>query len=246
MKFLLGLILCVGVVAEAAIKESKVLRVGAINSPPHVTDLQTNPPQGAFIEFFSKKILPDVLSKHHYKVEWNASPLKRQFRDLEVGQLDLLLMVVRTPEREKIYDYSVQPLVREQPAMVVRKSLFKNHGAVSIKEFSGKTVGLVTGALIPDFFKKHRIDYIPVAGDDAGDRIPNLVETQRIDGAFIYLKSIADGVAQKYKNDNLKSLLIYDVPAYSMYIAYSKKVPASIRNEIDAQLALHLKEYKIK
>ncbi|UYL09364.1 transporter substrate-binding domain-containing protein [Bdellovibrio sp. SKB1291214] len=223
-----------------------VLRMGAIASPPHVTDAEATPPKGKLIDFLLKVILPSVIEKHHLRIEWHSAPLKRQFRDLEVHNLDVLLLVLKTPEREKAYNYSAEPLIQEPAAMIVNKDDYKNRNSVSIKDFKGKTIGLLGGALVPEFVKTHDIKSISIAGEDAGERIPNLIETKRIDGGFVYLKSIGDGVAKSSQGERLKAVTIVDLPVYSLYIAYSKKVPAKIRAQIDAQLRQHLYEYKYK
>ncbi|WP_413560680.1 substrate-binding periplasmic protein [Bdellovibrio sp. HCB209] len=246
MKYWAGLFFYATMFCGGAHAQAEVLRIGAIDSPPHVTDAQSNPPKGEFIAFLQKYILPPVIKKHKVKVEWHSAPLKRQFRDLEVGNLDVLLMVLRNPEREKVYNYSEDPVIADQPGMIVPKNLFKNRDSVSIKEFSGKNVGLVAGAFVPEYFQQNKINTVVIAGEDAGERIPNLVETKRIDAAFIYLNSITEGVVRNSKIPSIKSVTVTDVPPYSMYLAYNKKVSAKVRNEIDTQLRLYLKEYKFK
>jgi hypothetical protein len=240
MKFLIGVILCaISCFAEAKEKRT-VFRIGSIASPPHVTDAQSNPPKGRLIEYLQAAILPPVIEKNNLKIEWHSAPLKRQFRDLENGHVDVLLMVLKTPEREKTYNYSSVALVTESPAMIVHRDDFKNRKTVSVREFTGKTIGLLGGALVPDFLKEHDIKSITVAGDDAGERIPNLVETKRVYAAFFYSYSIADGVAKmtksKGKGENLRAVTIGDLPKYELYIAYNKKVSAKIRDEIDEQI----------
>ncbi|WP_413586967.1 substrate-binding periplasmic protein [Bdellovibrio sp. HCB274] len=228
------------------VQAETLLRIAAVPGPPHVTKSEVNPPEGALPEFMIKYVLPPVIEKFKLKVVWRGAPLKREFRALEIGDLDMLFMIVKTPDREEMYHFSAEPLMTEQPGMIVSKKLFKDRTSVSIRDFTGKTVGQMAGSLVPQFFIDNKINYITLNGEDVGVRLSNLVENNRIDGVFIHLVSVTEGVINANKFNNLKSVTIEDVPAYSTYIAYNKKLSAEIRAEIDRQIVLNRKHYKIK
>ncbi|WP_413578093.1 substrate-binding periplasmic protein [Bdellovibrio sp. HCB290] len=237
---------CFAVSQTASAASEAFLRVAAVSAPPHVTMSEVNPPEGALADFMMKYILPTVAEKFKLTVVWKGAPLKREFRDLEVGDLDMLFMVVKTPEREQKYHFSTEPLITEQPGMIVSKSQFKGRSAISVKELSGKTVGQMAGSLVPDFFKQNNINFITLTGQDVGVRLSTLVENKRIDGVFIHLVSVTDGVIAANKLEKLKSVALEDAPAFSTYVAYNKKLSPEIRAEIDRLIALHRKHYKIK
>jgi ABC-type amino acid transport substrate-binding protein len=224
---------------------AQTLRVGAVHGPPHV--LVDGPtPEGAAFDFFEKYVFPPLKKKFHLTVQWKSSPFKRELHELETNQLDMVFFMIKTPEREKLFNYSSEPFLMEPPGMIVAKNAHKAKATVSIKEFKGKTIGQMAGSTIPDYMKSHGINTFYLSGSDVGERLSNLVESRRIDGVFIHLSSITEYMVDKNNFINLKSVQIRDVPVSKVWIAYSKKLAPEIREEIDRLIAANRKFYKLK
>lgn len=222
------------------------LRVAAVQGPPHVISGDLNPPKGAGPDFMIKYVFPEIKKKFNINVVWRGSPFKRELRDLENNNIDMLFFILKTPEREKIFDYSSEPFISEYPGIIVLKDFRKGQTTASIKDFAGKTVGLMAGATLPEEFKQYKINTITLSGVDLSERLSNLVETHRIDGVFVHLSSITQELVEKNKFVNLKSVEITDIPMYSVHVAFSKKLSPEIKNEIDSLLKANRKHYRAK
>ncbi|WP_413560682.1 substrate-binding periplasmic protein [Bdellovibrio sp. HCB209] len=242
-RLLFVLILCfVSMHAQAA--KPRVLRVAAVQGPPHVTNAESEQPSGSAPDFMRKYVFPELKKKFNMDVVWKSSPFKREQRDLEMGNIDMLFLVLKTPEREKIFDYSAEPFLEEQPGVIVAKDFQKGKTSVSVKEFAGKTVGQMAGAVVADPFTKQGTKVIFLTGEDIGERLSNLVETHRIDGVFIHLSSITEDIVERNKFVKLKSVQIHDMASYKVWIAYSKKLEPEIKAEIDRLISANRKHYR--
>ncbi|QLY26645.1 ABC transporter substrate-binding protein [Bdellovibrio sp. KM01] len=224
----------------------ELLRVAAVQGPPHVVNAEANPPQGSGPDFMVKYIFPELKKKFKINVVWKSSPFKRELRDLENNQIDVLFFIVKTPEREKIFDYSAEPFISEHAGIIVHKDFHKGKNSASMSDFAGKTVGLMAGASMPPEFKQYKIKTITLSGVDLGERLSNLVETNRIDGVFVHLSSVTREMVETNKYPNLKSIEITDIPMYKVYVAFSKKLSPEIKNEIDSLLKANRKYYRAK
>lgn len=224
---------------------ARVLRVAAVQGPPHVNDAESGTPSGAGPAFMIKYVFPGLKKKFNLDVEWKGSPFKRELRDLEVGNIDMLFFVLKTPEREKIYNYSAEPFISELPGMIVAKDFHKGKASVSIKEFAGKTVGQMAGAVVPEEFVQQKMKVIVLSGEDLSQRLTNLVETHRIDGVFVHLSSITQDIVERNKFTRLKNVLVQDMQPFKVWIAYNKKLAPEIRQEIDHLIAVNRKHYHL-
>lgn len=225
---------------------ARVLRVAAVQGPPHVTDAESGKPSGFAPAFMAKYVFPELKKKFNMDVVWKGSPFKRELRDLENDNIDMLFFVLRTPEREKIFNYSSEPFISELPGMIVAKDFHKGKTSVSVKEFAGKTVGQMAGAVVAEPFIKNKTKVIFLSGEDVGERLSNLVETHRIDGVFVHLSSITEDIVERNKFVKLKSVQIHDMEPYKVWIAFSKKLAPEVREEIDRLLIANRKYYKMK
>lgn len=224
---------------------AQTLRVGAVHGPPHV--LVEGPiPEGAAYEFFSKYVFPALKKKFQLTVQWKSSPFKRELLEMENDQLDMVFFMVKTPEREKVFNFSAEPFLSEPPGMIVAKNAHRAKASVSIKEFKGKTIGQMAGSSIPEYMKVHGINTFYLSGSDVGERLSNLVESRRIDGVFVHLVSITEYMVEKNNFINLKSVYIRDVPVSKVWIGYNKKLSLEVRQEIDRLIAANRKFYKLK
>ncbi len=220
--------------------------MAAVQGPPHVVTAEANPPTGAGPRFMEKYVFPELKKKFQMGFVWRSSPLKRELRDLETNNIDMLFFVLKTPAREKIFDFSAEPFLTEHPGIIVKKDFQKNKTTTSLKDFAGKTLGLMAGATVPDEFTKYKINTIFLSGDDVGERLSNLVESQRIDGVFVHLASITEDIVERNKFENLKSVEVTDAPIYKVHIAFSKKLSPQVKEEIDHQLRVNKKFYRLK
>jgi polar amino acid transport system substrate-binding protein len=233
-------------ILSVTVNAAEPLRVAAVQGPPHVTSSEANPPTGVAPDFLTKYVFPEIKKKFKIETVWRSSPFKRELRDLENSNIDMLFFVLKTPEREKIFNYSSEPFLSEYPGMIVHKDFQKGKTTASIHDFAGKTVGVMAGAVLPEEFIKLKINTVSLSGDDIGERLSNLVETHRIDGVFVHLASITQDIVERNKFDNLKSVEVTDTPQNKVYVAFSKKLSPAVTNEIDRLMRVNRKFYHSK
>jgi polar amino acid transport system substrate-binding protein len=93
------------------------LRVGYFDLPPHTPLPGQADTEGAAIAYFAKiaeRMQLDAVSYQRY-------PLSRLLQMLQRDQLDMALILAKTPERETMLVYPAQPFVVVQPLLLVAR-----------------------------------------------------------------------------------------------------------------------------
>lgn len=93
------------------------LRVGYFDLPPHTPLPGQADTEGAAIAYFAKiaeRMQLDAVSYQRY-------PLSRLLQMLQRDQLDMALILAKTPERETMLVYPTQPFVVVQPLLLVAR-----------------------------------------------------------------------------------------------------------------------------
>ncbi|MBO9668538.1 MAG: transporter substrate-binding domain-containing protein [Bdellovibrio sp.] len=191
------------------------------------------------VEFFQTHILPELKKKLNLDVEWVQSPLKRSLHDAEKGQIDVMFLLVKNPDRMKTFDFADEPYVTEQPGLIVRKDFNAGLDALPMSLFENKTIGQMAGSTVPDYFISHKIKSLFLSGNDLAERLSILVENRRIDGVFIHLYSVTDYIVKKNNFKNLRAVKITGVPPYPAYVVFNKSLDPAVKKEINQLLKKH-------
>lgn len=102
---------------------------------------------------FSVELLRSVLHAMNIEVDFYVDEWRVVKKDLEMGKIDVLPLVGRTPEREAYFDFSVPYLVMHG-AIIVRSN---NQDILSFEDLKGKTVMVMEGDNAHEFVSRETL-----------------------------------------------------------------------------------------
>jgi ABC-type amino acid transport substrate-binding protein len=221
-------------------------RVGVVSGGPHtLVDQGAKVPTGYAPEFFQKFVFPEIAKKFSLEIQWDLSPASRLLKEIEKGRLDMMFLLVKNPEREKIMVFSAEPFLSEPGGIIVGKDFPIENGVVTPDQLRDRIVGQMSGTYIPQFFATYKIKSYELSGEDIGNRLMNLVGSKRIDAVFVHLYSVTDYILKLHDlNHALKAVpLSKAVPAFEVYIGFKKSIDPAIKKQIDELIRKNRKFY---
>ena len=195
------------------------------------------------------ELLRELAQKAECQLTFLEMPWKRQLKDLEKADLDLLYAVSRTPEREVFARFS-HSYRTEKMFMVARTSAVHAPAvSVSLRRWlvtpndagREKILGLIQGyyygdalsSIIADpAIKSHLLDV------RVNQQLQELLLNNRIDG-YMVEASVAHAQLQA-NGPQLQLLAIEEHQPEPMFLMFSKRVPASIVQRFNTAIDQHL------
>jgi len=140
-----GLCILAIVLFHPAVADREV-RVALQEIPPSVYTGPQGEPAGIFVE-----LIQDVGAEEGWEIVWVPGTLSESWGRLSSGQIDLLMSVTATPERENLYDFS------NEPAMSVWSQVYAppGSGIRTILDLDGKRVAVLKGDINADVFRDY-------------------------------------------------------------------------------------------
>lgn len=212
------LILCSASAVRA--QECKVLRIGGNNDwlPVAYIDQNTKKPKGIGYDF--AKMIGKGLG---IPVKLDATlPWKRLLHDVENGNLDMITAIFKTPEREKLYQYTDSYFVNESRAFVIKGNEFPlNKLEDLIGRIGGIPLGGSFGVKFDSFAKKHKLELEEV---QSYTQMTQKVLAGRND---YFIQDYLDGLLSLKKNGLQDRIapLPYPISTTDVYFAVSRKSP---------------------
>lgn len=127
----------VAVSCASGTASATTVRVGVWSNPPKMVLGGAQGPSGIYVE-----VLRDLAQHQGYQFEYVSGSLQEGFDRLRRGEIDLMAEVTRTPERERQFEYSQEPVVQSWNEILVRKGLPVHDFA----DLTGKTVAVLAGS----------------------------------------------------------------------------------------------------
>lgn len=142
------------------------VRVALVHIPPSIFTDEEGRPAGLFVE-----ILRDIADKERWNLIFVPGTLSESWERLASGEIDLMMSVSSTPEREKIYDFS------HERAISVWSQVYAppGSGINTILDLDGKRVAVLRGDINIQIFRDYA-DKFGIA--------PTLVEYDTLDELF--------------------------------------------------------------
>jgi len=224
-------------------------RVGVVSGGPHtLIDLGAKVPTGYAPEFFQKFVFPEIAKKFSLEIQWDLSPASRLLKEVEKGRLDMIFMVVKNPDREKVMAFSAEPFLSEPGGIIVAKEFPIEGGVISPEQLKERIVGQMGGTFIPEFFSSYKIRSYELSGEDIGNRLMNLVGSKRIDAVFVHLHSVTEHILKSHDlSHSLKAVpLSKAVAQFEVYIGFKKNIDPAIKKQIDELIRKNRKFYPQK
>jgi ABC-type amino acid transport substrate-binding protein len=139
--------LCCQVVA------ARDVRVALHEIKPSLFTDEEGKPAGLFVD-----IIQDIAAKEDWNIIWVRGTLSESWNRLASGDVDLIMGVVDTPEREKLFDFSREPVLSSWTQVYARPG----SGINTILDLDGKRVvllkGDVNGIAFRDYARKFNIN----------------------------------------------------------------------------------------
>ncbi|MNK99658.1 Bacterial extracellular solute-binding protein, family 3 [compost metagenome] len=228
---------------------AKPFRVGVVSGGPHVLiEPGAKFPTGHAPEFFQKFVFPEIAKTFSLEIQWDLSPTSRLLNEIENGRLDMMFLLVKSPEREKSIIFSAEPFLSEPGGVIVNKDFPIENGVIAPEQLEARVMGQMGGTYVPDFFSKYKIKSHPLSGDDIGNRLMNLVGSKRIDAVFVHLHSVTEYILKEHDmGHNLKAVpLSKAVPPFQVYIGFKKSIDPALKKQIDELIQKNIKFYSYK
>lgn len=142
------------------------VRVALQQIPPSVYIDSQGKPTGVFVD-----LIQDIALKEGWNLIWAPGTLSESWDRLASGQVDLLMSVTSTPERENLYDFS------HEPAISVWSQVYAppGSGMNTILDLDGKRVAVLKGDINAIAFRDYATKF---------DINPQYVELNTLDELF--------------------------------------------------------------
>ncbi|WP_186644247.1 substrate-binding periplasmic protein [Fluviispira vulneris] len=215
-------------------EEKKTLRIGFFNNRPFTyLDGKTGKETGIIIDLLRKKIL----KFDKYNLSFQQYPLSRVLKEVSLGNLDIVAILGKNPEREKLIDFSINPIyTTDNYAMVLKTSKLNN--ITSVADLKDETIGIVQNSAYCEFIttnkKLLRID--ETANENFIPILVNKLIHKRITVAYAFLPEALYFEAKSM--GFISSIKMVKVPSkkVSVYMAFAKNFNKKMKYEIEENL----------
>jgi ABC-type amino acid transport substrate-binding protein/anti-sigma regulatory factor (Ser/Thr protein kinase) len=130
----IALLLILAIIQPAA--GAREIRVALHELPPSLYTDEKGEPAGIFVD-----LIQDIAAREGWHIIWVRGTMQESWDRLGSGQVDLVMGVTSTPERETLFDFTREPAVSSWAQVYTRRGA----GINSILDLDGKRVVLVKG-----------------------------------------------------------------------------------------------------
>lgn len=229
-----------GLICSLFWHSSWALVVGVYALPPHVIVEDGKAPTGAVMDF-SKEVLERQGGVG--PIEWRVANFARCLRELEAGQMDVVFLVAKNAQREKLFRYSSTPLFQTRSAVVVLKSSRLNR-VDSIDQLRGLTLGHANASIVPAYFEGLDVNFQPIPGDDYFHRGLKMLELGRFDAYYAPTLSNAQYLIKRLGDTDRFNVLPLPGDELGLYVVFSKTLDEKTVAKIDALLRASAPRYR--
>lgn len=205
----------------------KTVRVGLYQAQPTIFTDQSGKPAGVFVD-----ILKHIAQSESWELEYVPGAWAEGLDQLKRGEIDLVVGIVRTTEREKSLTYNDVPVMTTWSQVYVAKG----SRIVSLLDLKGKRVTVVAGSVQEEGFVRFSqgfglgVTLIPVS-----DQHPAFAMVARGEADATITYSFAGNLYRKQYGLN-KSAIMFN--ALEDFFATTKGDPKGLLGPIDRQLTV--------
>lgn len=230
----------VALAAAWVLNPAFALVIGVYELPPHMVVDGQPEVSGAVVDFV-KEVIP--ASPEWGPVELRASNFARNLRALEAGQIDMVVMVAKNAQREKLFRYASAPLFLTRSGVVVLKSRQWSR-LDALEQLRGFKVGHANGSIVPAYFQNLGIEFQPISGDEYFNRGLKMVELGRHDAYFAPTLTNAQYLLQRVEGGAQFTVLPLPVEPLGLYVVFSKTMNEKAVLKLDALISNNAARYK--
>lgn len=136
-------VLCWGAAWAGA--EPTPVRVGIYSNPPKVALNNGATPSGIYAE-----VIRYAGQRENWQIQYVEGTFQENLSRLERGELDIMVDVARTPDRERRFDFSSEPVLHSWNEVYAKKGL----GIRYMSQLQGRRVGVLSGSVQEQLFSQ--------------------------------------------------------------------------------------------
>lgn len=203
-----------------AVADSQVITVGYFTLNPHGFD-----DTGAAVEYFRT-----LCKENNIQVIFKKTPLPRIIHD---SKADVILYLAKTPEREKIFDYSENIWLPIEGAMAFNRKAQINE-IVSIDDLKKYKIGAWKAGYRSPMLKNSGLKIEETTGDAVEERILKMIAVNRLDAFYSPEFTTLKYSIEKLGYSDILKVLKLPEPPMPLFLAYSKKIDPKIKKKLEA------------
>lgn len=136
--FCILLALCACALPAAAPAQPGVVRVGVYANGPKVVIAADGTGQGIYAD-----VLQDVAGREGWHLAWVPGTFEQGLQRLERGEVDVMVDVARTPERERRFDFGAEPVLLSWNQVYARRGA----GLRNLLDLQGLRIAVLRGSV---------------------------------------------------------------------------------------------------
>ncbi|WP_198003744.1 ATP-binding protein [Methanococcoides burtonii] len=167
-------LLLITITSTPAVATGEIVRIGIEEYAPiaYVDD-------NGFVKGFNVDIIEYIAREEGWEIEYVPSTWSECIDNLESGEINLIITMIYTEERDEKYDYASEPFITDWAQLFIRS----NTGIHSITDLEGTIISGITDDQTTTWFKEHAERY---------ELEYELIETNSVSSS---LEPIDDGTA---------------------------------------------------
>jgi len=218
MRFLSALVL----LFSTNVLNGRSIQIGFIDYHPLVSNSPEGP-TGYLIDY-----VDEIFKNAGLTPKWRELSVNRGLIQLQNGQLDAYLTILKTPERAKLIEYSQTPLFETSSAVCSKPQKIKYPITHPLRMVH------FLATPIPEALRAHTL--IPVTPDEVTKRMLNMLEKDRTDAVFyVNPEVLALSLAQQKLPVNLECHILTDI-ASPVYMGFGNHLSADLKNKLNATI----------
>lgn len=209
--------------SSQAFSQGQKLRIVYYNAYPHMfkTKDKAIGPGIKFIE--------TILSNAHIDHSFSHLPIKRALGELEKNRIDVLMALLKTPERMEKFNFGSVPIVSATPCLITNDSAIKTRDRI-LKE-GGKLMlpnDFILERVVKESLKNFNVTYIH--GINPIKKMFNLLNYRK--NVYGLIQVCLPSV---YEVDGVRAIELVE-SRMDFYLAFSKHVDKKIIRQIDDEI----------
>lgn len=215
---------CALALATAA-RAQDILRAGVYGNPPKVSAPASGRPAGIYVQ-----VLDDVAAREGLRVTYVPGSFEQGLDRLERGEIDVMVDVARTPERERRFDFTNEAVLLSWNQVYARRG----SGIRNLLDLQGRRVAVLAGSVQEQFL----LEAVRSFGVS-----PDLVRFASFEDAFDAVRSgTADAVVANpfFGNTHMEGLEDTSIlfGATTLHFAVRNGTHAALLAALDRRLAV--------
>ncbi len=204
------------------IAKAGTIQLGYIEYHPVVSKTEQGP-KGPLIDYVS-----EVFKDAQVTPQWVELSVDRGLFQLQQGQLNAFLGLVKTPAREKLISFSTVPMYEAQSAVCTKS------GHLQLPLKNPLRIAHFLSTILPESIRQHKL--LPVTPDDATRRMLVMLDRERIDAMFYVNPEILTLYLTDMNSDLSLDCYVFTHLSMHVYMAYGKNLFLAVQKRLDASL----------